>query len=415
MILRPPNRLLLGLLVMAIAPAFAADTIKVAVIVGTSGSGALQGEAQTKIFQAAADYINTERKILGGRQLEIVALDNKNDPKESLVQLQSAIDQDIRFVATSVSSVAHALSNAIAKHNERNKDKRVLLLNFNALDPALTEAKCNFWHFRFEAHSDTQVEMLTDVMRRDAGIHKVYLINQDYAYGQAVTRGAREMLGRKRPDIQIVGDDLIPLGKIKDFAPYVTKIHAADADTVFTGNWGPDLALLIKASNQAGLKANFYTLLAEQFGHSAAIGAAGADRVKSFASWHINGTDSAWEKRILQYAAKYKAGYDMSYLPPFRTLEMLATAINKNGSVDPIKVALALEGASYQGPTGESRMRTEDHQLIVPAYVVTFKQAGSPGVMHDVEGTGLGWQTDSLIPAQELVPPMKCQMQRPTE
>jgi branched-chain amino acid transport system substrate-binding protein len=104
----------------------------------------------------------------------------------------------------------------------------VLFFDYNALDPALTESKCNFWHFRFEAHADMQVNVLTDYLARQTSVHKVYLINQDYAYGQAVRRAAKEMLAVKRPDIQIVGDDLVPLGKVKDFAPYVAKIRASE-------------------------------------------------------------------------------------------------------------------------------------------------------------------------------------------
>jgi branched-chain amino acid transport system substrate-binding protein len=65
-----------------------------------------------------------------------------------------------------------------------------------------------------------------------------------------VTRAAKEYLARKRPDIQIAGDDLHPLGQVKDFAPHVAKIKSSDADTVITGNWGNDMTLLIKAAKE---------------------------------------------------------------------------------------------------------------------------------------------------------------------
>ncbi|WP_348243296.1 ABC transporter substrate-binding protein, partial [Salmonella enterica] len=87
-----------------------------------------------------------------------------------------------------------------------------------------------------------------------------YLINQNYSHGQQVSRYAKEMLKRKRPDIEIVGDDLAPLAQVRDFAPYVAKIKQSGADSVITGNWGSDLALLIKDANDAGLSnVNFYT------------------------------------------------------------------------------------------------------------------------------------------------------------
>ena len=70
------------------------------------------------------------------------------------------------------------------------------------------------------------------------------------------------MLAAKRPDIQIVGDELHPLLKITDFAPYIAKIKASGADSVITGNWGQDFALLLKAAADAGLKVNWYTYYA---------------------------------------------------------------------------------------------------------------------------------------------------------
>lgn len=400
-------------LLLQLGGALAADTIKIAYINSMSGTFAFQGEEQLKVFNAAADMINAQGGVLGGRKFEIVTFDDKANPQEALVVLKQVTDQDIRYVASTISSVAHALSDAVAKYNERNPDRPILFVNFNALDPALTEAKCNFWHFRFEAHTDMQLNALIDSMAKERSMQKVYLLNQDYAYGQAFAKSAREMLAAKRPDVQIVGDDLIPLGKVKDFSPYVAKIRASGADSVLTGNWGNDLSLLIKASNEASLKATYYTLLAAFFGTPAAIGASGADRVKSTYSWNINAADEAWEKRVLQYEARYKSVSDMAYLPPFRVLGMLADAMNKAGTTDALKVAYALEGMRYKGPTGDSWMRVEDHQMMVPVYVLTFAKAGQPGVKHDAEGTGYGWKADGLIEAKSNVPPVRCQMQRP--
>jgi branched-chain amino acid transport system substrate-binding protein len=364
-------------LAVGLPDARSADTIRIAFIGGLSGPSALQGEEQLKGFFAAAELLNSQGGALGGHKFEIVPFDNKANPQESLIVLRQAMDQDIRYVASTLSSVANAISEAVAKHNARNADRPVLFLNFNALDPALTESKCNFWHFRFEVNSDTQVEVLTEAMAKQRSVRKVYLINQDYAYGQSVSRATREMLARKRPDIQLVGDDLIPLLKVKDFAPYVSKIRASGADAVLTGNWGNDLSLLIKASKEAKLPATYYALLGAFFGTPSAIGSAGADRVRTVASWHVNAADTVWEQRLSLYAKRYRSTSDMAYLPPFRVLNMLATAMDKAGSQDPAKVARALEGARYSGPSGDSWMRADDHQIIAPVYLMSFVKAGT--------------------------------------
>jgi branched-chain amino acid transport system substrate-binding protein len=392
--------------------AYAVEPIRIAFINTLSGAFALQGEETLKNVQTAVDVVNGRGGILG-RQIELVLFDNKGNPQETLIVLKQAIDQDIRYVISGVSNIAHAISDAVVKHNARNSDKPVLFLDYGALDPALTESKCNYWHFRFEAHSDMQVGVLTDYMVRQPGIRKVYLINQDYAFGQATSKAAREMLAAKKPGIEIVGEDLVPLGKVKDFAPYVAKIRASGADAVLTGNWGNDLSLLIKASNEAGLKATYYTLLGAFFGTPGAIGAAGADRVKTLYAYNINDADAASQMTLLAYKEKFGSLTNMSYLPAHRTVYMLALAMAKAQSDDPKKVAHALEGLKYAGPSGESWMRADDHQLIAPIYLLRFVKIGQPGVQIDEEKTGYGWKTEALIEAKDVTAPVKCQMQRP--
>ncbi|MEO8164392.1 MAG: branched-chain amino acid ABC transporter substrate-binding protein, partial [Betaproteobacteria bacterium] len=372
--------------------ATAADTVKLAVLGPMSGPFALQGEERFKIFQSSADIVNSRGGVLGGRKIEVVAFDNKSNPQESLIVLRQALDQNIRFIASSASNVAHALSDALLKHNARNPTQRALFFDFNALDPALTESKCNFWHFRFEVHSDTQVDVLTDYMIRQPLVRRVYLVNQDYAFGHAVSKAAHEMLAAKRADIEIVGEDFIPLGKVKDFAPYIAKVRASGADSVLTGNWGNDLSLLVKAGHEAGLKATFFALLGGYPGTWSAVGAAGANRVKTLDAWHINAADSAWQKTLLEYKSKYNTVSNVAYLPSFRVIEMFAAALDKAGTSDPVKVAYALEGLNYAGPSGASYMRAEDHQMIAPIYILSLLKAGQPGVKFDEENTGYGWR-----------------------
>ncbi len=223
------------------------------------------------------------------------------------------------------------------------------------------------------------------------------------------------MLAARLPDIQTVGDDLVPLGKVKDFAPYIAKIRAAGADSVLTGNWGNDLSLLIKAGTEAGLKVPYYTLLAGLVGTPAAIGPAGAGLVKTISPWHINAADATWEKTLLEFKTKYKSTSNMDYLPAIRTVEMLARAIQQTGSADPVKVAFALEGMEYVGPSGKSWMRYDDHQLIAPIYVLGFTKAGQADAKHDVDGTGYGWKTQAMVEAKDATPPLRCQMERPSK
>ncbi|MEO8039264.1 MAG: branched-chain amino acid ABC transporter substrate-binding protein [Betaproteobacteria bacterium] len=393
------------------ATAAAADTIRIAHLDPLSGPFALVGESDSRLLQAAIDDINARGGVLGGTRLELVNFDNKGSPQESMLILKQVIDSGIRFISLgSGSHIAHALLDSLGKHNSRNPDQAVLLLNIAAQDPPLTNEKCSFWHFRWEAHTDMRVKVLTDYIAAQKGAPKVYLLNQDYAFGQAISRAAREMLTARRPDIRIVGDDLHPLGKVKDFAPYVSKIKAADADVVITGNWGQDLSLLVKASKEAGLDAVFYTLNAHNPGIPASLGKAGEGHVRQVLTWHANVADNQLEKTANAYHKRFNEDFWL-YLPKLQ-MDMLAKAIDAAQSDDPVKVAKALHGMKFAAATGEVLMRPSDHQLISAQYIATFSKAGG-AVKYDAENTGYGWKTDVRIEGNDAAMPTTCKMEVP--
>ena len=400
-----------SVLTLALHPALAAEPIKIAQIDPLSGPFANISTGAMRAFQAEFGRINAAGGVLG-RSFELVPLDNKSSPQESTLQVQAAIDQGIRYILQAAgSNNGHAVSDAVAKHNARNPQQPVLYLNYGALDPALTEEKCHFWHFRFVPHGHMIMSALVGALARDREIKRVYVINQDYVWGHSVAKDAAEMLAARRPDIQIVGADLHPLGKVKDFAPYVAKMKAARADAIVTGNWGNDLALLIKAAKDAGLQADIYAPLAGLQGAPTMIGESGVDRVRATVFWHENVEPNPLIDFALAFRGKYNE--DWNWLPILLAPQLLARAMTQAQSTDPIKVALALENMRYAGPTGEVWMRPEDHQLMMPVFQTVFARAGQPGVKYDAERTGFGWKTEGKVDTKDNVPPVTCRVKRP--
>jgi len=387
------------------------EPIRFALIEQLSGPFANIGMSTLHAFEAAFSAVNIRGGALG-RPFELVPLDNHGAPQDAALQVKAAADRQIRYIVQgSGSNVAHAISDAVVKHNARNPDRPMLYLNHGALDPALTEEKCHFWHFRFVPHGGMIMNALTDAIARDRSIRRVYLVNQDYAWGQSVARSAREMLAARRPDIEIAGEDLHPIGKVKDFAPYVAKLGAARADAVITGNWGNDLALLIKAVKEAGSTVKLYAPMAGLKGAPTSMGEAGAGRVKAVLFWHENLEPNALLPFALDYRSKYDE--DWNWLPNLLLPEMLSRAMTAAGSAEPLQVARALEGMHYSGPTGETWMRAEDHQLMMPVFQTVFTRAGQPGVKYDAERTGFGWKTEGRMDSAQNIPPSKCRMERP--
>lgn len=423
------SRLAVGLALAAavVAGAHAATAgtalapIRIGMIDGLSGPFANAGEAVVRNISYAIDTINARGGVSlpdGKHLLQLSTFDNKLGVEDSLVQFRQLTDEGIPFLIEGNSSaVAAALIDAVNKHNQREPERRVLFLNYSAVDPTLTNEKCSFWHFRFDASADMRMQALTEAIKADPATKRVYLIGQDYSFGRQVAKAAREQLSAKRPDIAIVGDELHPIGKIKDFAPYIAKMRSAGADAVITGNWGNDLTLLVKAARDAGFKARFYTFYANSLGAPAAIGDAGVGVVRAVAEWHPNagGTPgSPSDAFYQQYRKRYPAAKDdYLYLRMQVMIEMLAKAIEKARSTDPKAVAYALEGAHYQSAFHEASMRAADHQLIQPLYLMQMQRADSGGIRFDNEGSGYGFRTERFIPAEQTVLPTSCRMQRP--
>jgi branched-chain amino acid transport system substrate-binding protein len=405
---------LLGLAAVSV-PAGAAETIKIAVIDPLSGPFANVGEAMVRHVQLAIDLVNARGGVLGGTKFELVALDSKSNPQEAQLALKQAVDQGVHYIIqTNGSNVAGALVDAVNKNNERTPDKAVLFMNTGAVDPALTNDRCSFWHFRFDADADMKMSALSDAIAADKKVKKLYLINQDYAFGQAVAKAGHAMVAKKRPDVAIVGDELHPLGKIKDFAPYVAKIKSAEADTVLTGNWGNDMTLLVRAAKDAGYNPEFYTYYAGGLGSPPALGDAGIGHLKQVTQFHSNiGTPEA-NKLVAAYRQKFPDSKDDLYFTSHvMAVDMLAKAIDAAKSADPAKAGKALEGMKYNGPAGEVTMRADNHQLIQPLYISTYSKVDGKEVKNDVERTGNGFKTDRRIEAKDTVMPTTCKMTRP--
>ena len=392
--------------------------IRIALIESMSGAFANTGEAVFRNLFWAAERVNARGgvKLPGGnRSLVIERYDNKGQNEESLAALRSAVDDGVTVVAQGNSSaIAAVLIDAINKHNEREPGKRVIFLNYSAVDPILTNEKCSYWHFRFDAHADMRMAALMEVLRDDRAVKSIYLIGQDYSFGQAVLREAKKQLGAQRPDVQIVGDELHALGRVKDFIPYAVKIKASGAQAVLTGNWGNDLTLLIKAAKEVGYQGKFYTFYGNALGVPAALGDAGVDKVIAVADWFPNEPGAASESFYQSFRQRFpKPQDDYVHMRMQLMIEALAQAMERAGSTESGAVAAQLEKGTVNFAGHGGTMRAADHQFQQPLRVALMGKQGAPGVKFDVEGSGYGFRVIKTIAAERAEQPTSCKMVRP--
>ena len=419
--------LLAFLSTLLVAPATFAQSpapIRIALIEGLSGPLANTGEAVYRNLVWATERVNARGGVKlppsqgGNRPLLIERFDSKGQTEEALSALRSAVDRDITIVAQGNSSAAaSALIEAINKHNEREPARQMLFLNYSAVDPALTNEKCSFWHFRFDAHADMRMSALMSVLREDKQLKNIYLIGQDYSFGQAVLREGRSQLATQRPDVKIVGEELHPMARVKDFLPYAAKIKASGAQAVLTGNWGNDLTLLVKAARELGFDGTFYTFYGNALGAPSAMGEAGIGKVIAVADWFPNVPTRESEAFYQSFRQRFpNPADDYVHMRMQLMIESLAQAIERAGAAGPVNaatIAAQLEKAEITLAGQTARMRAADHQFQQPLAVAVMDRQGAPGAKFDVEGSGYGFRVIRNLAPQQAEQPHRCNMVRP--
>ncbi|MDO8704425.1 MAG: branched-chain amino acid ABC transporter substrate-binding protein [Sulfuricaulis sp.] len=393
------------------APSFA-ETIKIAHIDPFSGPAAGINQNNVNMLKYSVDLVNRNGWAGPNNTFEVVGFDGKGSVQESLLQLKNASDQGIRYVVQGLSSsVGLSLIEAVNRHNERNPGKEMVYLTPTNQATEMTNEKCSFWFFRFDSNVDMRSEGLTSYLAKDKSLKKVYLLNMNYAMGQQVSSAIKDNLKRKRPDIQIVGDDLHPMFQVKDFTPYVAKIKASGADAIVTANWSADLTLLIKAAKEANLKTPFYTYNGATTGIPTALASAGADNVKLVTYWVANDDLNASKALVDPFKAQFND--DFVNLPWYTMIRMLAQAVKDAKSSEPLAVARALENVQIKSINGEVKMRKSDHQLQQALVIANWTKTNGKDVRYDLEKTGWGFKTIEKVDSYISSLPTTCQMKRP--
>ena len=192
----------------------------------------------------------------------------------------------------------------------------------------------------------------------------------------------------------------------------MAKIKASGADSIVTGNWAQDMALLLKASADAGLQVDWYTYYTEGIGSPTAIKQTGLNhRVFQIGEGSANIPHAASQEFERALRAKHDIG--LLYPRAVNEMRMLVAAIAEAKSVEPAKIAAKLEGMKIEAfDGGEAFMRADDHQFFQPMYIKSFGElaANEP---FDEEKTGWGWHTVATIKTADTMLPTVCKMKRP--
>ncbi|MDE2572345.1 MAG: ABC transporter substrate-binding protein, partial [bacterium] len=298
-----------------------------------------------------------------GQKVSYISRDSQTNPGVAVQRVSDAIDHDGAkfFVGVASSAVALALE-PIAKQ------KQAVFITSVGADE-VTGKDCNEFSFRWSVPTYGAVRSTTYPFIKDnPGAKRWYTITPSYVFGDSLLRNVKEVAQER--GLQLVGNDYHPLGTA-DFSSYITKAIEAKPDVVALLNFGGDAVKCIKTAQSYGLKKNAKILYVWSGGllDYSAIGADALEGVYVGCQyWH----EASAATRKASEAYKKAYGEPMGYVGASAYIEtwLVLKGIEQAKSAEPLKVAKALEGFKYTGPTGPEEVRAFDHQVVKPYYLL---------------------------------------------
>lgn len=361
------------------------DTIKIAVVASFSGPAALIGQIYWICVQWVAHDINKRGGILvdGKRKLvQVIKADHQSRPDVCKKVCERMVLQEKVHVlwGTDGSHLMKVINQVADKY-------KVIALCAGSLSDELYDAE-NFTRYSFMTSFSTEqigralAYFYGHIRKKEK---RFYIICQDYLFGHQVAEGFKKGLKEYYPQAKIVGEDYHRLF-LTDFAPYLTKIKASGAEVIFTGDWIPDAANLLKQARQMGIKLPFANIFLNEPNLLHEVGVEGTKGLVNISQFGVEGPVFRTPELIKYYRSWHDLWASGKWGPPFNTrlfehgfgdmgawkaeTYWLLSVMERAKSTDPEKIIKVFEGDTCQYYPGKIvEMRACDHKVIQDLYV----------------------------------------------
>ena len=313
--------------------------------------------------ELALEEINAAGGVLG-RPLELVSRDDAGKPGEAVKIAEELVSKDrVALISGSLfSHIGLALTSFAG-------EKKVLYVAAEPLADALVWANGNRYTFRLRPSTYMQASMLASEAAKNPA-KRWATIAPNYAYGKDAVAAFKKVLTQLRPDVEFVAEQWPALFKI-DAGAEVQALAAAEPEAIYNVTFGGDLAKFVREGKLRGL-----------FEGRLVVGLLTGepeylDPLKGEApeGWLVTGypwydiTTPEHDAFLSAYQAKYDDYPRIGSIVGYNTMLTVAGLITKAGSTDTEAMVDALEGLSFDAPTGPITFRALDHQSTMGAYV----------------------------------------------
>jgi len=335
------------LLVSCLAlPAFAADSVKLAITGPFSGGSAPMGTSMRDGAKLAIDEINAKGGIdVGGKKLKIETLERDDEAKNERGAL---IAQELAAM-TDLSAVIGTVNTGIAMAGDRHLNEKGIT---KIITPASGSASMTQWVgkaqdlsiFRFDANDGIQAQMVVEEAAK-AGFTKVAILHDATNYGISGRDDLLKQIKAQGDKVVVVATEKFNIGD-KDMSAQLLKAKTAGAQAILVWAIGPELAAIANGRAKMGLTAPIiggWTISMSNFLDTAGANGNGAltpqtfieDPVTPKAKAFVEAYHKAYNVQRIPSPVSAAQGYDAVYV--------FAAAVKQAGSADTHKIKEALE------------------------------------------------------------------------
>jgi branched-chain amino acid transport system substrate-binding protein len=371
----------IAMLAPSMAPAQAADEIKIGVITSTSGPLASYGTAYNAGLEWGLNYYTGGKMEINGKKLVVTSKDDGADPASATASFKDMVGNGTKIiVGTASSGVALTLA-PLASQN------KVLYISGPAKNDLVTSA-ANKYVFRSGNSSSQDLAPLAGI--KPITGKKVVLVVEDNAFGAGNIAAARALLTPKGASFEEIK---VPTST-SDFTPFAKKAADANGTYIFIA-WSNALtagALFTSLKLQGALTkqrpitglagADTYNIYGTLFEGTNAIltnsyfaGAANSRAATDIAAWHT----------------KNKKTQDLFTSTGADAAKMIVMALTGNANENVDRMISNLEGKSWVGVKGLMTIDPKTHLLIQPMFLVSLNKSGSayvPKLLKTISGVG---------------------------
>ncbi len=344
---------------LAISPALGQDKKPLAIgaVQPLTGWAALGGKNVVAGMKIALEKVNASGGVLG-RPFELIIEDGKADPVESVNAIEKLIRRD--KVPAIIGCWASSATLAAMPIMERSK---IPLLVETATAPMITDKK-NKWVFRFTSNNDIDGLLMEPYLVPKLGFKKAAYLAVNNDWGRSMVKAVSEIM--KKTGGEVVMTEYCG-GAEANFTPMLTRIKNAGADTLFITNTLNGIALILKQYHELGMKMNLF--ITSGMSVEELVNLAGKEAVEGayfFERFVATSPPPGKEKESQEMIAAYKKIFPDGFAyadvaQGYDSVQIMAQAIQRAGSPDPLQIRDALEKADYPGVTGRVKFDRNNH------------------------------------------------------